>query len=334
MPMNRIAPCAAIAFSIACAPASPPTPSAPALPAVDPAVAAYVRSASQTLRRVSRHRDTVEWPMLEDSALLLVRGARELRDAYPVVHWMLQRVDHHSFLQAQRRGAGGIMLRERVGYLRVPFAPGAATVVADSLQHAIAVLQSRGACGWLVDLRMNGGGNVWPMLAGIGPLLGDSARIWSYAEGRLEPYGVYVAGASYNLTDSAPPQLITRVTVAPARPVPLTAPIAVTIDEGTGSSAEAILIALKSRPNVRVFGTPSAGASTSNSGFRLPDGANMVITTAVFADASGKLYGDRVEPDELVHSPIMGANVLEGDPVTRRALDWVMLRPECSGGAA
>ena len=79
-----------------------------------------------------------------------------------------------------RRHAAGLAapsLRRQVGDLRIPFIPGTGLPATDSLQLAIAALQDKGACAWLVDLRLNGGGNVWPMLAGIGPLLGDSARL-------------------------------------------------------------------------------------------------------------------------------------------------------------
>jgi len=51
---------------------------------------------------------------------------------------------------------------------------GAAIALADSLHTSIRTLGEAGAWDWIVDLCGNGGGNMWPMLAGIGPLLGDS----------------------------------------------------------------------------------------------------------------------------------------------------------------
>jgi C-terminal processing protease CtpA/Prc len=30
--------------------------------------------------------------------------------------------------------------------------------------------------GWIVDLRNNGGGNMWPMLTGIGSILGEGVE--------------------------------------------------------------------------------------------------------------------------------------------------------------
>src|SRR6202042_1362834 len=44
---------------------------------------------------------------------------------------------------------------------------------ATSIQTILRTLQASRPCGWAVDLRGNGGGNIWPMLAGLGPLLGN-----------------------------------------------------------------------------------------------------------------------------------------------------------------
>ena len=38
----------------------------------------------------------------------------------------------------------------------------------------MAKLQTQGACRYIVDLRGNDGSNMWPMLNGVAPLLGDS----------------------------------------------------------------------------------------------------------------------------------------------------------------
>jgi carboxyl-terminal processing protease len=44
---------------------------------------------------------------------------------------------------------------------------------ATKVQSVIADLVSKKPCGWIVDLRGNGGGNIWAMLAGVGPILGE-----------------------------------------------------------------------------------------------------------------------------------------------------------------
>jgi carboxyl-terminal processing protease len=44
---------------------------------------------------------------------------------------------------------------------------------ADKLHGLVLDLQAQKPAGWIIDLRGNSGGNVWPMLAGIGAVLGE-----------------------------------------------------------------------------------------------------------------------------------------------------------------
>ena len=44
---------------------------------------------------------------------------------------------------------------------------------ADSLQYQIKLMDNKYIKGWILDLRENSGGNCWPMLTGLGPLLGN-----------------------------------------------------------------------------------------------------------------------------------------------------------------
>ena len=54
-----------------------------------------------------------------------------------------------------------------------PLAGTAATDYAKTLQDSIRARDRVGLIGWIVDLRGNSGGNMWPMLAGVGPVLGE-----------------------------------------------------------------------------------------------------------------------------------------------------------------
>src|SRR4051812_15802719 len=41
------------------------------------------------------------------------------------------------------------------------------------IQQQIKELETHAPCGWIVDIRGNRGGSMWPMLAGVGPILGE-----------------------------------------------------------------------------------------------------------------------------------------------------------------
>jgi hypothetical protein len=71
------------------------------------------------------------------------------------------------------------------GFVHVPTfsqtVPGSSiTGLADSLQSLIRGVDARDPCGWIIDLRHNHGGNMWPTLAGVGPILGDDDKAGSF----------------------------------------------------------------------------------------------------------------------------------------------------------
>ncbi len=182
-------------------------------------------------------------------------------------------------------------------------------------------LSTQNPLGWIVDLRGNTGGNMWPMLTGIGPILGDGVVgsfvapdnniTWFYKNGEAgtrNPAGLETV--SLTLQDG--------VTVPSA-----TMPVAVLVDGGTTSSAEAVSIAFQGRAGTRFFGTHTAGKSTAVQPFRLDDGAELYLTTAIDADRKGKAYPDGVTPDESF--PVVSTMPLESsDPVVLAAQTWLV----------
>lgn len=294
---------------------------------ITPEAASYLRGALDTIQTVTLDGDSLPWKVIRDSALLLARGAQRPRDTYGAIAWALHRANKHSFLQAGRPGAVSEMLLDRYGYVRVPSRGGAAVALADSLHSAVGRLDAAGACGWIVDLRANGGGNMWPMLAGIGPLLGDSL-VGAFGEGATADRWYYHRGSSGILHPDGRLELVTHVTVPPVDLRQPRAPVAILIDGGTGSSGEDIAIAFRGRPNVRTFGSPSAGFTTTNRGSALPDGANMVVTTGYNADRTGTLYTQAIQPDSLV--PVASTGwPFATDAVGSAAVHWLAAQADC-----
>jgi carboxyl-terminal processing protease len=170
---------------------------------------------------------------------------------------------------------------------------------AADVRRILMDLTAQSPKGWIVDLRGNTGGNMWPMLAGLGPILGDGSVgafvandgnvSWFYQDGKTgtrNPAGL----ETVSLTLQEEPVLQT----------PSVAPVAVLVDSSTASSAEAITIAFHGRPASRSFGSRTAGKSTAVQPFKLDDGAELYLTTAIDADRSGKAYPDGFTPDQVV----------------------------------
>ena len=288
----------------------------------------YLMAALDTIAAVTLGRDTMPWSLIRDSAFHYAAGARRPSDTYGAIDWALRRANKHSFLQARRPGAVSELIDSRYGYIHIPQRGGAATALADSLHDAVRTLHSAGACGWIVDLRGNGGGNMWPMVAGIGPLLGDSivgyfgtapdAHAWFYRHGVS---GILRPGGAIDTAS--------RVSVEPVVLRGTPTPVAVLIDGVTGSSGEALAAAFRGRQNTRSFGSATAGFATVNRGSRLPDGANMVVTTGYYGDRHRNPIGERLEPDVPVPGSVPGWPY-PTDRVARAAAGWLASQSACT----
>jgi C-terminal processing protease CtpA/Prc len=266
------------------------------------------------------------WSMLRDSAFTLAAGAVSPFDTYPAIAWALRRANRHSFLQVPTPGAVSRLLDDRIAYIHVPQRGGPAVGLADSLHSAVGEMQAA-ACGWIVDIRANGGGNMWPMLAGIGPLLGDTL-VGSFGGVDSPERWYYKAGVSGILTASGTLDTVTRITIPAVESLDRAVPIAVLIDAGTGSSGEAVAIAFIGRPNTRTFGSRTAGFATVNRGLRLSDGANMVVTTGYNADRRGRVYGEQLVPDSIVEVPAGWPSPT--DRVSTAARAWLLQQGTCA----
>jgi C-terminal processing protease CtpA/Prc len=225
-----------------------------------------------------------------------------------------------------RPPVSGRLIDGRLGYLLVPSIGGSRASFVDSLQSLIREYDSAGACGWVIDLRRNPGGNMWPMLAGVGPLLGDSVIGSFVVAGQPETPWRYSRGSAW-AGGVETPEWAAHGTQPPYTLKNRYAPVALLTGAETASSGEATLIAFLGRPNTRTFGDSTAGYASINNGYRLPDSANMVITIGVSRDRTGRQYGLRLTPDELLPAARDSAR----DLALERALAWLRRQQSCAG---
>lgn len=253
----------------------------------------------------------VDWPALRARLLTDPLASQPTGEAYTRFRDIARALgDRHSFATppvdtaryAAQATPGAPLrsgIREGVAFVAVPGLRGTDAAAGARFSHelcaALSSLRTKAVHGWIVDLRGNDGGNMWPMLAGLSPLIG-SARPGSFrfADGRLEPW---------------------RAEPAPGCAWTSDAPVAVLIGPRTRSSGEAVAIAFRGRPRTRFFGASTAGLSTSNQGFALPDGGAAWITTSVDVDRTGMVYPSGLQPDETTPA---------GGDATDAAAKWLL----------
>lgn len=293
----------------------------------------YVQQALGIIGAHSLRRDSVDMKAIRQTALRIAGNQNDPADHHQAVIYALNALgDHHSFLmtpdiaKAWQDSEGEATANinyvkvkqiDRYGYLSVPgFHANSEKLkiaYADSIQTALQRLDQAGVRGWIVDLRGNDGGNMEPMLAGLGPLFdADTLGFLVDVTGGKEAWG-YRNDAPFSGDEPGTPA---------SRPIRLQErqlPIAVLFGPRTGSSGEIVVLSFVGNRNTRSFGQPTMGLTTGNGMFDLSDGAKMLLASTVMADRRGRRYYGSVAPDV----PVSDSGQAGEDATLEAALEWL-----------
>jgi carboxyl-terminal processing protease len=307
-------------------------------------------------------RDQVFWTALAAQAKEQLRAAANCEDAWSSIGWCFRHLNEpHSFIMdpvraarytgntaelpggRQRLAAGeagpadlselvgeikGEWLQDSIAYLTVPWVSTTDSLIceriADSLQSVIARLDSRNISRWIIDLRKNSGGNCWPMLAGIGPLLGDGVYGYFVSSGERIPI-TYHDGSAFQGR-----HVLCRVSTTGYRMQSPHKSIVVLTSHGTVSAGEIVALAFSGRAQTWLIGEPTAGLTTANATYSLSDRSLLVLTVCQEADHNGRICEGRIQPDKYVSSESAGPSAADpaqtsatADPVRAAALAWL-----------
>lgn len=206
-------------------------------------------------------------------------------------------------MQRQREESGKIFTTKLPGdiaYIRIP----TLNIWGDdihtytkTIQDSLLNILDKTTIGCIVDLRLNGGGNMYPMLAGLYPLLGNNtvmhitnpdstvATTWFLKKGNLYAENIYgdkvpVTNVDYNSKENYDNLKVT-VLIGPV----------------TMSSGQATAVAFYKRKNTLFIGEPSAtGYATAKNYYPLPNNCFMNMSSGFISDREGELYPQVVNP--------------------------------------
>jgi carboxyl-terminal processing protease len=299
------------ALTMACG-GGPTTPSGPF--SGETAVRGLVEQIIDTMEQQSFKRAAVDWTALRTQVLAKAAGVTRIFDAYPAIQLAFQLLNdphsryvsftgttiRYSTLDCSTAGASIPSLPANIGYVQVRSTGGTtAEAYAGAMHEVIRAADRDDTIGWVVDLRGNGGGSTYAMVAGVGPILGegpagsfinpDGVRTeWGYRSGAPG-----VTGATSNGTVVVVPSTVYQL----RRPDP---PVVVLSDRANSSAGESTLISFIARPNTRILGTPSCGLSQGVAGLPMRDGATLWLARSIMADRTTRPYGGTVMPDEVI----------------------------------
>ena len=266
----------------------------------------YVKQAFDSIESFSIYRESYNFDSLESVVLSRLSNTnnnsvhRELESA-------IKAIDRHSYMLKKETfdqlNAGessdvtenhfpfeGKILKNKYAFVSLDGFKGVDSTssdnYADSLQHLIKQLYSRDPSGWIIDLRFNTGGWIYPMMAGLGPILGDGVKGYEIdSNGDTVEYYYAKNETDYlELSDSVyyfPEQL----------------PIAVLIGKQTASAGELLALTFKGNPKTALIGEPTYGVATGLKGFFMPDSVQFAVTNSIMTDRYKQGNGGPILPE-------------------------------------
>ena len=277
-------------------------------------VVEYLDTFQQIIKKNALYADSINWGQLSREVTEKSRGMVAVEDCKPAIDHILRTLrnagDKHSFFMPKEKAASETSsnytgkqaesryLGDGIGYIKVPaFSssnPSVRLAFSQGIRSQIEALETQNKLtGWVVDVRHNTGGNVYPMINGLQPLLGEGI------------YGYYIfprrkimkAMPQYVWSGKGKEQRAVKAAKTQKR-------VAVLIDSRTASSGEMVAISFKGRSNAKLFGQPSAGYTTGNGTYKLSDGSLLLLATGYMADKNQNKYLPNVTPDVVVeYSP-------------------------------
>lgn len=183
-------------------------------------------------------------------------------------------------------------------------------VLGQEIRNALCQLSPADLKGIIVDLRLNTGGDMYPMIGGLGPLFGNGLAGSFIANGKTV--------SSWRIDDGNVNGLMLDNKCFPNKDIK----IAVLIGGATASSGEATAISFIGKPNVKVIGENSAGYTSANMDIKIADNLYYLLASSYEADRTKKEYKDFVTPDILIKD---GDNFkdLSQDKKVQKAVEWI-----------
>lgn len=289
----------------------------------------------------SFYREALSKNTFKESLIVFKRVFEKMEDAHSTV-WM----DSTAFkggnhlreerrfnpeLQAAYQNGEAKLMAERIGdfgYIRIPYINinsqdmAAENAYSQKIQDMVCEIYSSEIKGWILDLRMDGGGDMYPMITGIQQFLGDGT------------FGNVVrpnaAAVPWQIKDSSTWEGEQRIASLPHPCLPdLTRQkVAVLVSQNTASSGEITALAFKGRPNTLFIGEKSGGLMTANYLYEMPFGEGilpmgilLVLAEANESDRNGQIH-TFIYPDVEMET---GDNFsdLEKDLKVLKAMEWL-----------
>lgn len=306
----------------------------------------YVMECVDIMQNQSLYSSKLNWKKIRNSVEQKLSRGSGAPDAEAAVIWVFQQLkDHHgmyggidtsyrytkpgperkmstSILAEYKkpRAVKTAMLSNGIAYYKMPAVLiGSDTTKmrqwANVLTDSLCKLEVQQPRAYIIDLRMNNGGNQEPMWQALKNLIGEENRTY-YANARRKVLP--------EATDSA--TIRYKSAAIPNNPCTFrkNIPLAVLIGPGTASSGEITALSFTTRTNTKLFGEPTIGVANVTNGFVIMNKGYLLLTVGYIANARKKVLSNYfIQPDIMVNSDGDNYMELEKDETIQAAISWL-----------
>lgn len=199
-------------------------------------------------------------------------------------------------LKTEKKVSSGI-IDNKIGYIRIPgnkdFAFKKVDSIANDIVSHINVINSEKIKGWIIDLRLNTGGNMYPILLGLKEFIGNDIVFGGFKNSKDEFTGKWEIRNHIMKIDGIE---LTRKTDLNF-PIKENIPIVVLTSPYTASAGEMTTISLIGRKNTYLVGEPTANYTTAVQGFKINKDAGINLSTDYVIDRNLNVYKENIQPD-------------------------------------
>lgn len=314
-------------------------------PIVD-SVKTYLDKSLEIIQANALNSNKINWSKLHKDVYEKASGATRYEDILSIYPYIFEQIDdHHGSLKYKGKTYGwnkqasvkvsnvisaatdkyvkvdAKVIGKDIGYILVPgnsdFGGKKMDSIIRNIKQAIARVHNKKIKGWILDLRVNTGGNMYPMIAGLTELIGDG-NVGRFVTPSNKSEGEWIIKNNMFFVDTNKVSSIAYNGYRIKQDIPL----AVLISGNTASSGEMTAITTVGRKNSILIGEPSANYTTINQGFKLNAYSGLNLAVNYVSDRNGKVYYKQIEPDKLVKN---GDNfeVLSADNKVKDAIIWI-----------
>lgn len=189
------------------------------------------------------------------------------------------------------------VLKNKYAYIRIPgnndFAFKKVDSISSDIANHINTVNSSKIKGWIIDLRANTGGNMYPILLGLKGFLGNNTMIGGFRNAKNENTGNWeIKNNELYIDDN-----LLKSTFIINSPIPQDIPIVILSGYYTASAGEMTVIAFRGRNKTYVVGEPTANYTTAVIGFKINSFAGINLSTDYVVDRKSNIYKSYVTPD-------------------------------------